>query len=147
MKSEPLEFSIDDLEKKIIARWDGVRNYQARNFIKSMQEGDRCFFYHSSCESPGIYGSMKILGQPYPDPLATEPNSIYYYSLHQEKGNPWLSIDIVFEKKFLLPLTLATIKSLDLGPTPLTTRGNRLSIIPLTAEQFKVLYTEALRQR
>lgn len=78
MKSEPDEFSISDLQRLGKARWDGVRNYQARNFLRAMAEGDEFFFYHSSCPEPGIAGIGKIVKTAYPDPTALDPDSHYH---------------------------------------------------------------------
>ncbi len=78
MKSEPDEFSIRDLEQLGLARWDGVRNYQARNYLRAMNEGDRFFFYHSSCATPGIAGIGSIVRAAYPDPTAVDPESPYF---------------------------------------------------------------------
>ncbi len=84
MKSEPDELSIRDLQRLGTARWDGVRNYQARNFIRSMNSGDLFFFYHSSCPQPGIAGIARIEGEAYPDPTALDPASPY----HDPKARP-----------------------------------------------------------
>ena len=78
MKSEPDELSIHDLQRLEQARWDGVRNYQARNFVRSMQPGDQFFFYHSSCPEPGIAGIGRIISEYYPDPTALQPDSHYF---------------------------------------------------------------------
>lgn len=82
MKSEPDEFSISDLQRLGKARWDGVRNYQARNFLRAMAEGDEFFFYHSSCPEPGIAGIGKIVKTAYPDPTALDPDSHYHDAKH-----------------------------------------------------------------
>ena len=130
-KSEPGEYSIDDLKKEHIGVWDGVGNYQARNFIASMASGDKAFFYHSSCKQPGIYGLMSIKDKAYPD--LTPRKRVF----------PWLAIDVVFEEKFTTPLLLPNIKNMPLGECPLTRQGNRLSIIPLSCEQYQLLLKNA----
>ena len=90
MKSEPDELSINGLEKLGEARWDGVRNYQARNFLRAMAVGDEFFFYHSSCPEPGIAGIGKITRAAYPDPTALEPESHYF----DAKATPEILADI-----------------------------------------------------
>lgn len=137
LKSEPEEYSIEELKKNHTGRWDGVRNYQARNFIRTMKEGDLAYFYHSSCSLPGIYGRMQLIGQPYPDPTAFDIDSPYCVEDHHKMtGSPWMSIDIKFKEHFSIPLTLKHIKTLPLGLCPLTVKGNRLSVIPITLEQY-----------
>ena len=138
-KSEPEEYGIIDLAKAKKGRWDGIRNYQARNFIKTMKEGDFVYFYHSSCPTPGIYGLMEIVGAYYPDPTAFDPSSPYYAQGHRSPKEPWLSIDVQFKEQFNVPLTLHEIKKLPLGQCPLINQGNRLSIIPLTIDQFDLI--------
>lgn len=88
MKSEPDEFSIQDLQQLGTGRWDGVRNYQARNFLRQMAEGDRFFFYHSSCATPGIAGIGSIERAAYPDPTALDPQSPYFDAKANEAKNP-----------------------------------------------------------
>jgi predicted RNA-binding protein with PUA-like domain len=138
-KSEPEEYSIIDLAQSKTGRWDGIRNYQARNFIKTMNEGDYVYFYHSSCSTPGIYGLMEIMGAYYPDPTAFDPTSPYYAQGHRSPKDPWLSIDVKFKEQFNVPLTLQEIKKLPLTQCPLIKQGNRLSIIPLSQEQFYLI--------
>jgi predicted RNA-binding protein with PUA-like domain len=143
MKNEPTEFSISDLVSQGIGRWDGIRNYQARNYLKDMKVGERAFFYHSSCPQPGIYGTMTIAKTFYPDPLALDKKSHYYDHKATEENNPWVSVDVAIEQKYDKPLLLDRIRELSLGPCPLTARGNRLSIIPLTEEQVRIFDEEA----
>ncbi len=143
MKEEPSHFSISNLREKGISRWDGIRNYQARNFMRTMKEGDQAFFYHSSCAQPGIYGLMSICKEAYPDPLAVDPQSEYCDKKALSTGNnPWTSVDVKFEKEFEKPLLLPAIRELPLGECRLTARGNRLSIIPLTIDQMLLLLDE-----
>lgn len=139
LKSEPTEFSIADMEMQAKGRWDGIRNYQARNLIKEMNIGDTAFFYHSSCKEPGIYGSIKITSEAYCDPTATDKCSKYFDSRTLKGSNPWASVDVEFLERYTIPLLLAEIKALPLGSCPLTTRGNRLSVIPLNDEQYDTL--------
>lgn len=144
MKSEPDEFSIDDLQAKQQAPWDGVRNYQARNFIREMRENDQIFFYHSSCKNVGIAGVMSVLGSNYPDPLALDKNSNYFDEKSLEE-NRWSAIDVRFEQKFHKILSLQTIKKLAQTDHRLTDlllikKGSRLSVMPLSHTQWSCLY-------
>lgn len=139
MKSEPDVYSIESLQKEVRGHWDGVRNYQARNYIRSMKDGDLSFLYHSSCKAPGIYGMMKIVGESIPDKLAIDKTSKYYDPKATTDVNPWSSIVVEFVEAYEKPLLLPEIRELkDLGQCPLTTRGSRLSIMPLTLAQFEI---------
>lgn len=141
LKSEPDEFSIGDLETQVTGRWDGIRNYQARNHIRDMNEDDIAFFYHSSCKEPGIVGAMTITSTAYADPTAVEKGG-KYYDKRAAEVNPWASVNIKFFEKYANPLYLPQIKTLPLGACPLTARGNRLSVIPLTEDQYQLLSRE-----
>jgi predicted RNA-binding protein with PUA-like domain len=142
LKSEPSEYSIDELEKAQTGRWDGIRNYQARNYIREMQVNDIAFFYHSSCKEPGIVGAMTITSTAYPDPTAEEKGNKYFDNRIKDGNNPWASVDTKFLARYDKPLFLPQIKALDLGPCPLTARGNRLSVIPITEPQYEMLRRE-----
>ena len=140
MKSEPDEFSIHDLERLKTARWDGVRNYQARNFMRSMQPGDLFFFYHSSCPEPGIAGIAQIEGDAYPDPTALDPKSHYHDPKASEERNPWTARDVGFVEAFRFVLPLGTLKAqAGLEEMPLVQKGSRLSVMPVTAEQWAIV--------
>jgi len=102
MKSEPDELSIKGLEKLGKARWDGVRNYQARNFLRAMAVGDEFFFYHSSCPEPGIAGIGRIIEAAYPDPTALEPESEYFDPKATAEKNAWSAIDVEHVHNHLL---------------------------------------------
>jgi predicted RNA-binding protein with PUA-like domain len=143
MKSEPHEFSIDDLKKKDVYIWDGIRNYQVRNMIRDvMGVGDRAFFYHSSSKDIGIVGEMEIVKSAYPDPTQFKATSKYFDKGSNPDAPRWFSVDVKFVEKFPQILTLAEIK---LNPKfdtlPLVKKGNRLSIMPIT----KVHYEHILR--
>lgn len=142
LKSEPDEFSIEDLEKQQTGRWDGVRNYQARNYIRDMNPNDIAFFYHSSCKEPGIVGAMTISSAAYPDPTAVDKKSKYFDNRIKDDNNPWASVDVEFLHRYENPLYLPQIKALDLGACPLTARGNRLSVIPITESQYETIRRE-----
>lgn len=140
-KSEPDEFSIDDLKKVKVEAWNGVRNYQVRNFMRDeMKKGDALFFYHSSCPVPGIAGEASIVSNAYPDPTALEKKSKYF----DEKSSPdnirWLLVDVKFKKKYNEVITLEQLKShKQLSQLLILRKGNRLSITPLTQDEFEFI--------
>jgi len=143
LKSEPDEFSIDDLKQKTTAPWDGVRNYQARNFMKEMQVGDLAFFYHSSCQLVGIAGVMEVRKTAYPDPLAVDPNS-QYFDEKSVQENKWVAVDMAFKQQFKNVLSLKEIKALAekearLAGLKLIQKGSRLSVMPITQDQWQCL--------
>jgi len=142
LKSEPNAFSIDDLAKrpKQIEPWDGVRNYQARNFIKTMQAEDLAFFYHSSCEVPGIAGIIKIATDPYPDKTAFNPESKYYDPKSIIENPRWYRVDVKLVRKFNTVISLQALKQYpDLYEMPLMQKGSRLSVMPVTAKEWNVI--------
>ncbi|MCD5983460.1 EVE domain-containing protein [Pseudomonas sp. CDFA 610] len=140
MKSEPDELSISDLQRLGKTRWDGVRNYQARNFIRSMAAGDEFFFYHSSCPEPGIAGIAKITEAAYPDPTALDPDSHYHDTKATPEKNPWSAIDVEFVEHFGNVLSLGYLKQQSqLEQLPLVQKGSRLSVMPVTAEQWAAI--------
>ncbi len=141
MKSEPDVYSIDDLERDRREPWDGIRNYQARNMMRDdMKIGDKVFFYHSSCKQPGIVGVMKVASKPYPDPTQFDPDSRY----HDPKSNPdeprWCLVDVQFVKKLKRTISLTDIKAdRALDDMILVRKGNRLSIMPVTKDHWKLI--------
>ncbi|WP_122870034.1 EVE domain-containing protein [Pseudomonas viridiflava] len=140
MKSEPDELSISDLQRLGKTRWDGVRNYQARNFIRSMAVGDEFFFYDSSCPEPGIAGIAKITEAAYPDPTALDPDSHYHDAKATPEKNPWSAIDVEFVEHFGKVLGLGYLKQQSqLEQLPLVQKGSRLSVMPVTAEQWAAI--------
>lgn len=140
MKSEPDELSIHDLQRLKSARWDGVRNYQARNFMRSMAPGDLFFFYHSSCPEPGIAGIASIEGEPYPDPTALDPSSHYHDPKASAEKNPWTARDVGFVEAFASVLPLAMLRDqAGLEEMPLVQRGSRLSVMPVTEAQWQIV--------
>ncbi|MGD9592849.1 MAG: EVE domain-containing protein [Candidatus Berkiella sp.] len=143
MKSEPDAFSIDDLKASSnqTAPWDGVRNYQARNYIRDeMKIGDLAFFYHSSCKVPGIVGLMEIVKPPYPDPSALNPKSPYYDPKSTILNPRWFMVDVKLKQKFEHPLSLELLKSNPkLKGFKLLSRGNRLSILPVDSPYLKTI--------
>lgn len=145
MKNEPEEYSLDHLQRDGVGIWDGIRNYQARNFMRSMQVGDKAYFYYSSCAQPGIYGVMRIARPSFPDPKALDRSSDYYDAKSAAAGkNPWDAISVRMECRYAHPLYLPRIRELPLGECRLTARGNRLSIFPLSLEQSRIIDEELL---
>ncbi len=140
MKSEPDELSIHDLQRLGKTRWDGVRNYQARNFIRSMQAGDQFLFYHSSCPQPGVAGIARIDGAPYPDPAALDPQSHYFDAKASTEKNPWAAIDVSFVEAFKQVIPLAELKAQTaLAELALVQKGSRLSVMPVTEAQWTAI--------
>ena len=147
MKSEPNEFSIDDLARapRRCSAWFGVRNYQARNFMRDqMQVGDQVLFYHSSCPEPGIAGLAEVCANAYPDATQFDPKSKYYDAKASRDRPRWVSVDLRFIKKTRL-LGLAKLRQHQaLAGMPLLARGNRLSITPVDSREWKFITTKLL---
>ena len=143
MKSEPDTFSIDDLERVRTEPWNGVRNYQARNYMRDgMKVGDGVLFYHSNTAVPGIAGLATIASEAYPDPTQFDPKSDYHDPKSTREDPRWLLVDVAFERQLKRVITLDEIKARadDLGEDfALIRRGNRLSVLPVTAAQWKLL--------
>ena len=137
MKSEPEELSIEGLQKLGEARWDGVRNYQARNFLRAMAVGDQFFFYHSSCPEPGIAGIGRIVEAAYPDPTALDPESPYHDPKASPEKNPWSALQVEHVETFKRVLGLGYLKQqAALANMPLVQKGSRLSVMPVTPEEW-----------
>ncbi len=141
MKSEPDMFSIDDLKKKKYSGWDGVRNYQARNFMRDdMHIGDTILFYHSSCEIPGVAGLARVHKASHPDPTQWDSKSDYY-DPKSTKDNPrWFMVEVEFVEKFDRVITLTEIRATKgLDKMPLVQKGSRLSINPVSEKEFEII--------
>ena len=138
MKTEPDEFSIDDLARKKVEPWTGVRNYQARNFMRDgMQVGDGVLFYHSSCEVPGIAGIAEVGSAAYPDPTQFDRRSDYYDAASKREEPRWFMVDVKFKRKLRRVIPLTELKDRrELEGFALTARGNRLSVLPATKAQW-----------
>lgn len=141
MKSEPYAFGIEDLKQcpKKTEPWDGIRNYQARNFMRDeMEKGDRAFFYHSNCKQPGIVGIMEIVSEPYPDPTQFDPDSGYYDPKAYVDDPRWVLVDVRHVRDLRRIVTLREMKAdaESFGDFPLLKKGNRLSIMPVTEAQW-----------
>lgn len=140
MKSEPDELSITDLAQKGSVRWDGVRNYQARNFLRAMAPGDEFFFYHSSCAQPGIAGIGRIVTTTYDDPTALEPQSPYHDPKASPAKNPWSALDVAHVETFAQVLGLGSLKQQSaLAELALVQKGSRLSVMPVTPAQWAAI--------
>ena len=142
MKSEPDEVSIDDVmaSPDQTTPWFGVRNYQARNFMRDqMQDGDGVLFYHSSCPEPGIAGLARVVGGPYPDASQFEQDSKYYDPKATPEQPRWISVDVQGTRKTRL-LSLAELRTIPaLEDMVVLQKGSRLSITPVTPAQWKVI--------
>jgi predicted RNA-binding protein with PUA-like domain len=140
LKSEPSVFSINDLEKRGVSLWDGVRNYQARNFLRQMQPGDRAFFYHSSCPEPGIAGLMTIARAAHPDPTQFVPDGPYFDPASPPEKPRWDSVDVKFGEKFAEVVPLAVLKATPaLSGLALVQKGTRLSVMPVSAAEWQAV--------
>jgi predicted RNA-binding protein with PUA-like domain len=141
MKSEPASFSIDDLAaaKGRTTCWDGVRNYQARNFLREMKKGELAFFYHSSCDNPGIAGTVIVVREAYPDPTAFDA-SHHHYDADSDPAQPrWFMVDVKLDKKFAKVISLDELRKHAAGKLNsmiVLKRGNRLSITPVTKSEW-----------
>jgi predicted RNA-binding protein with PUA-like domain len=148
MKSEPGVYSIDDLKRDKRTEWDGVRNYQARNFMRDqMKKGDGVLFYHSSCDPAGVAGIAEVARESYPDPTQFDRKS-KYYDPKSDPGDPrWYLVDIKFSKKLAEVIPLSAIKANPaLAEMKLVQRGQRLSVQPVTAAEWKKVLSMAPRK-
>lgn len=138
MKSEPDVYGLDDLRREKTDHWDGIRNYQARNFMRDrMRKGDLAFFYHSNCEQPGIVGIMKIHREAYPDFTALDPKQKYYDPKSDPAKPRWFMVDVKYVRKLKRPITLNELKQHKaLENMRLFQRGNRLSILPIEKKEW-----------
>ncbi|MDZ7591405.1 MAG: EVE domain-containing protein [Rubrivivax sp.] len=142
MKSEPDEASIDDLARapRQTLPWTGVRNYQARNFMRDqMRPGDDVLFYHSSCAKPGIAGLARVAGSLQPDPTQFDPSSPYFDARSTPQQPRWLQIDVALVRKTRL-LSLAELRTRpELATMQVLRRGNRLSITPVSEAEWQAV--------
>jgi len=144
-KSEPTTYGIDHLEKDKVTAWTGVRNYQARNYMRdAMRKGDRGFFYHSSCEVPGIAGIVEISGAAYPDETQFDRKSKQYDPAANRDNPRWFNVDVKFVKKTRVVSIPELRGHKALKAMQVLQRGNRLSITPVTAAEWNAI-TEMLK--
>lgn len=135
MKSEPGDYSIQDLQREKQTIWDGVRNYQARNFLRRMRKNDLAFFYHSNTKSPGIVGLMRVAQSDVLDPTQFDENSRYYDARSVPENPRWQTVNVEFIEKFPAMVSLAQLKSEFDGDQILVVRkGNRLSVMPIAED-------------
>ena len=138
IKSEPEEFSIDALAKVGIEPWSGVRNYQARNFMRDgMQVGDGILFYHSNCAEPGVVGIAEVASAAHADPTQFNKRSDYFDPASKPEEPRWLLVDVRFKRKLKRTITLNDLKArAELEEFALVRRCNRLSVLPVTRAQW-----------
>ncbi len=135
MKSEPNDYSIENLQQDRQTIWDGVRNYQARNFLREMNQNDLAFFYHSNTKTPGIVGLMKVIESNVIDPTQFDPNSKYYDSKATPDRPRWQTVIVEFVQTFPKIITLTQLKAqYDSDRLLLVKKGNRLSVMPIIEE-------------
>ena len=143
MKSEPSEFSIDDLKAmpKRTEHWDGVRNYQARNMMRDqMKVGDQAFFYHPNCKGPGIVGLMEVVRAGYPDHTAFDTGSKHFDAKSDPETPRWFMVDIKYIRHTQRLISLTELKAhAQLENMPLVRRGNRLSIMPVSKSEWEFI--------
>ncbi len=145
LKSEPSEYSISDMERDTQEEWGGIRNFQARNFLRSMNVGDRAFFYHSKSSTTGIVGTVKIARTAQPDASALDPKSEYFDAKSSKENNRWDSVLIEYEQTFPVAITLKELKE-EAANNPdgviasmALFKQSRLSVVPLTFEQWEAV--------
>lgn len=132
MKSEPEAYSIADLQQQNETIWDGVRNYQARNFLRQMDEGDLAFFYHSNANPPNIAGLMRVVKKDIADPTQFEPESKYYDPKSSSESPRWQTVVVEFVEAFSNPILLSILKEkFSAEELMLVRQGNRLSVMPV----------------
>lgn len=141
VKTEPSAYSIDDLVKDKKTHWDGVRNYQARNFMRDeMKKEDQVLFYHSNAEPTAVVGLCEVVKEGYPDFTAFDPDDKHYDPKSKEENPTWIMVDIKLVRKFKRPVTLAEIKeNPKLQNMRLVQRGNRLSVMPIEKKELELI--------
>lgn len=134
MKSEPDVYGYDDLEREGRTMWDGIRNYQARNFMRDdMRVGDRVLFYHSNCDPPGVAGIAEVASEPYPDPTQFDPANRYFDEKATREKPRWMLVDVTPVRALPRLVSLAELREdVSLADLPLLRKGNRLSIMPVS---------------
>ena len=146
VKSEPAECGIEDFAKAPdgVIPWDGVRNYQARNFLAQMAEGDEVFLYHSSCKHIGIAGIVTVIRSAYPDPTPFDPESPYYDGKSTREKARWQAVDMKYVRTLPSLIPLEELKSMaGLENLPLVRKGYRLSVMPVGEEEWQIILSQA----
>jgi predicted RNA-binding protein with PUA-like domain len=142
MKTEPTTFSFDDLLRaaRKTTGWDGVRNYQARNFLREMKKGDAVLVYHSNAEPKAVVGIAEVVREAYPDPTQFDPRDDHHDPDSSEDDPRWFQVDVRAVEKLAAPVTLEQMKAAkELRGMPLLQRGNRLSVLPVSAPEFRAV--------
>jgi predicted RNA-binding protein with PUA-like domain len=140
IKSEPTTYGIDHIAKDKTTSWGGVRNYQARNFMRDqMKVGDKAFFYHSNCDEPGIVGIVEVSAAAHPDETQFEKKSPYYDATSRREEPRWLNVDFKFVKKTPLVSLAELKKHKKLEKMRILQKGNRLSITPVDPDEWKYI--------
>jgi predicted RNA-binding protein with PUA-like domain len=138
MKSEPDEFSLADLQKRRREPWTGVRNYQARNFMRAAKQGDVVLFYHSNCTEPGIVGLAEVTQTAFPDPTQFDKKSDYYDAKSTADNPRWSCVEVGYIETFPRLVSLEDLRQSPALKSLLILRpGNRLSVTPVTAQEFR----------
>ncbi|MBU2789019.1 EVE domain-containing protein [Acidithiobacillus sp. VAN18-1] len=144
MKTEPEAFSLDDLAARGKEPWDGIRNYQARNFLRSMQFGDGIFLYHSRVPVPGIVGLAEVRSSAHPDPTQFDPRSKYFDPNSRPEQPRWDLVDVGFRARFAKVISLEELRQWPVfADSPLVRKGNRLSILPISETQWAAVLEHA----
>ena len=139
MKSEPDSYGIGHLKNDKTTPWTGVRNFQARNYMRDdMCVGDAVLFYHSSCPQPGVYGIAKVVSKPYPDPTQFDAKSPYFEKRATKEKPMWYLVDVAFVKELAKPVLISTLRE-DAGTRSMQMlqKGSRLSITPVTEKEYE----------
>lgn len=142
MKSEPDVFSFDDLKARPQStdHWEGVRNYQARNYMRRMKTGDLVLFYHSNCAPPGVVGIAAVVREAYPDHTAFDSSSRYFDPKSSPESPRWFMVDVKWKEVFRRMVTLQEMRGIKgLSGMPLLRKGQRLSVLPVTKEEFETI--------
>ncbi len=143
-KTEPDTFSIDTLRIQQVSCWEGVRNYQARNMLRDeIKNGDLVLIYHSSCKKIGVAGIAKVVREAYPDHFALDPNSDYFDAKSDPENPRWVMVDVEFVRKTERVIPLGVLKAMpELSNLPLVKKGNRLSIIPVSEQEWQAILSK-----
>ncbi|HUX34671.1 MAG TPA: EVE domain-containing protein [Gemmatimonadaceae bacterium] len=145
VKTEPGAFSFDDLvaSPQKTTSWDGVRNYQARNFMRDgMKKGDLVLFYHSNADPTAVMGVARVVREAYPDPTAFDRNDSHYDAKSKPEAPTWMMVDLQAAERFTQPVTLVSLRGVKgLEQMALLQKGSRLSVQPVTAREFEIVRT------
>lgn len=139
MKSEPTTYSIEDLRADGRTHWEGVRNYQARNLMREMSEGDRVLFYHSNAKPPGVVGEARVVREAYPDHFALDASSKYFDPKASDDDPRWYMVDVEFVRVFPRLVSLDELKAAPGLEDMVVTKRSRLSVQPVTPAEFEVV--------